>query len=261
MDLEERKKKLAVYNQIFENEKVYYSKKKANQRTELDLEKEQFFKNAYVKLKKFIGKVEGKAFLDVGCGKGSLSIYLAKKGGKVIGIDLSSNFIEFCKEEAKKLDLKIDFREMNAQIPDFPDESFDIIIGSRVIHHLPDMHLFFRECKRLLRKNGFITFIEPLRKNPIVELNRKYFAPKERTKHEHPLLFSDLMYAEGVFSNIEHEEFFLLSPLAMFFRRIIKNNSFFNLSYRLLNVVDKYLCKIERLKRYCWQTVFKCIKL
>jgi len=261
MDLKERQKKLSVYDHIFENEKVYYDKKKATQRMELDLEKEQFFKKAYLKLKKLIGNVAGKKILDVGCGKGSFSIYLTQKGGDVIGIDLSSNFIEFCKEEAKKLDLKIEFVEMNAQIPDFPDETFDIIIGSRVIHHLPDMHLFFRECKRLLKKNGFITFIEPLKKNPIVELNRKYFAPKERTTHEHPLLFSDLKYAEKTFGNIEHEEFFLLSPLAMFFRRIIKRNSLFNLSYRLLNIVDKYLSKIEGLKRYCWQTVFKCIKL
>ncbi|GAH51913.1 unnamed protein product, partial [marine sediment metagenome] len=55
-------------------------------------------------------------------------------------------------------EITIEFKEMNAQIPDFEDESFDIITGSRVIHHLPDIELFFKECRRLLKQKGYIVF-------------------------------------------------------------------------------------------------------
>ena len=219
MDLKERQKLLSGYENIFKNEREYYAKQKPTSSSEFDLEKEQFFKKSNIKLVQLLGDVKGKKVLDVGCGIGSLSFYLAQEGADVIGIDLSSNLIEYCKEQSKVLGMAIEFKIMNAQIPDFEEESFDIILGSRIIHHLPDIGLFFNTCKRLLKTKGFIAFIEPLKRNPIVELNRKYFAPKERTIHEHPLFISDIVNTGKIFGNFEHYEFFLLSPLAMYFSR------------------------------------------
>ena len=261
MDLEERQKILSDYEDIFKNEREYYSKKKPTSITEFDLEKEQFFRKANIKLKQILGDVKGKKILDVGCGTGSLSFYLAQEGATVVGIDLSRDLIEYCKEQSKNLGLSIDFREMNAQIPDFEEESFEIILGSRIIHHLPDPGLFFNICKRLLKRNGFVAFIEPLKKNPIVELNRRFFAPKERTVHEHPLFIRDVINAGKIFGNLEHYEFFLLSPLAMYFSRFINKPFIFKTAYKILNFFEKPLYKIEFLKEYCWQTVFKCRKL
>lgn len=259
MDREERRKKLSEYDYIFKNERDHYNQKEISSRQDFGLEKEQFFKLVNLKFKRILGNVKGKKILDVGCGNGSLSFFLAQNEADVIGIDLSSNFIEFCQVEAKKLGLIVDFKVMNAQIPDFKENFFDIIVGSRVIHHLPNIDLFLRECKRLLKKNGYIVFIEPLRKNLIVQLNRKFFAPKQRTRHEHPLLFKDIISAKEVFGNIEHYEFFLLSPLAMFFRNFIKNNTLFIKAYKFLNLIEKPLYRINFFKPYCWQTVFKCI--
>ncbi|MFW9823826.1 MAG: class I SAM-dependent methyltransferase [Candidatus Thorarchaeota archaeon] len=261
MDLEERKKILSAYENIFKNERDYYSKKAPSLSTEYDFEKEQFFKIANLKLKQILGEVKNKGILDVGCGIGALSFYLAQRGAVVTGIDLSETLIEYCNEQSKKLRLSIDFRVMNAQIPDFDEESFDIILGSRIIHHLPNLSLFFNQCKRLLKREGFIAFIEPLKKNPIVQLNRKYFAPKERTEHEHPLYINDIINAGKIFGNLEHYEFFLLSPLAMYFSRFINKPYIFKVTYKFLNLIEKPLYKIEFLKNYCWQTVFKCVKL
>ncbi|MHA2036740.1 MAG: class I SAM-dependent methyltransferase [Promethearchaeota archaeon] len=261
MDLKEREKLLSEYKNIFKSEREYYSNKKPSISSEYDLEKEEFFKKANVKLTQILGDVKSKKVLDVGCGIGSLSFYLGHKGADVIGIDLSRNLIEYCKEQSKKLGLSIDFREMNALIPDFEDDSFDIIVGSRIIHHLPNLNLFFKVCQRLLKRKGFIAFIEPLKKNPIVQLNRKFFAPKERTIHEHPLFIRDVIKAGKIFGNLEHYEFFLLSPLAMYFSRFINKPYIFNIAYKFLNIIEKPLYKIDFLKEYCWQTVFKCVKL
>jgi len=260
MNLEERQKILANYNHIFDNEIKYYDKNIISSSGDYDLESESFFRKANLKFKEFLGDVKNKKILDVGCGVGSLSFYLAKNGANVIGIDLSKKSIEFCKKEAHKKELTIGFKEMNAQIPDFEDESFDIIVGSRVVHHLPDIELFFKECRRILKHKGYIVFIEPLKKNIIVELNRKFFAPQKRTKHEHPLFISYVFLAKSVFGSIEHKEYFLLSPLAMFFRDFVKNTKLFKALYKVLNIIEAPLTRIKFLKQYCWQTIFKSIK-
>jgi 2-polyprenyl-3-methyl-5-hydroxy-6-metoxy-1,4-benzoquinol methylase len=260
MNVEEREKLLAKYRHIFNDEKKYYAKNIAGSGIDYDLDSESFFRKANLKFKEVIGDVKNKKILDVGCGIGSLSFYLAKRGANVIGIDLSKNLIEFCKKEAQKEELTIEFKEMNAQIPDFEDESFDIIVGSRIVHHLPNIELFFKECKRLLKKKGYIAFIEPLKKNLIVELNRKFFTPQRRTIHEHPLYISNVLLAESVFGNIEHKEYFLISPLAMFFRDFVKNATLFKVLYKFLNIIEVPLTRVKILKRYCWQTVFKSIK-
>jgi ubiquinone biosynthesis O-methyltransferase len=261
MDLEEREKILANYKHIFDNEIKYYSKDITSSTSDYDLESESFFRRANLKFKEKIGVVKNKKVLDVGCGIGLISFYLAKKGANVIGIDLSKKIIEFCKQEAKEKGLNVDFREMNAQVPDFEDASFDIIVGSRVVHHIPNIELFFKECKRLLKKKGYMVFIEPFKKNIIVELNRRIFAPHKRTKHEHPLYISDILLAKSVFGNIEHKEYFLLSPLAMFFRDFVKNATIFKALYKVLNIIETPLTRIKFLKQYCWQTVFKSIKV
>lgn len=261
MNNKERERILSKYNHIFKNEKKYYSKMKPLPGKIINLEEQSFFRLVNVKFKKMIGNVKGKKILDVGCGRGDLSLYLAQQGANVIGIDLSNNHIDLCKTRANDLNLKVNFMVMNAQVPDFEDNVFDIIVGSRIIHHLPDIELFTRECKRLLRKKGFITFIEPLKKNPIVELNRKIFAPKKRTKHEHPLFIKDVMIAQKTFGNMEHSEYFLISPLAVFFKNFIKKPILFRILYKILNKIESPLSKINYLKQYCWQIVFKCKKI
>ncbi len=260
MDDQEKKNTLSKYNHIFRNEENYYNEKILRPGKIFDLEEESFFKQVNIKLKSMLGNVEGKEVLDIGCGRGNLSFYLARRGAKVIGIDLSKNFINFCKNQMKRLNLKVDFRVMNAQIPDFEDNTFDIIVGSRILHHLPDIELFFRECKRLLKKKGFITFIEPLKKNPIVEMNRKHLNPKKRTKHEHPLLLSDVMKAKKIFGNIKHAEYYIISPSTEIFKIIFKKPTIFRILYKVFQLIEFPLYKIDFLKQYCWQTVFKSIK-
>lgn len=260
MDDQEKKKTLSKFSHIFRNEEKYYNKKILRPGKTFDLEEESYFKQVNLKLKKMLGNVEGKEVLDIGCGRGNLSFYLARKGANVIGIDLSKNFINFCKNKPTKLNLKVEFRVMNAQIPDFEDNTFDIIVGSRIIHHLPDVELFFRECKRLLKKKGFITFIEPLKKNPIVEMNRKHLNPKKRTKHEHPLFLSDVMNAKKIFGNIKHVEYYIVSPSTMLFKTLFKKPEVFRVLYKFLQFIEFPLYKISFLRNYCWQTVFKSIK-
>src|SRR3546814_1101008 len=83
---------------------------------------------------------------------------------------------------------------MNAEAMTFPDDSFDLVFGSGIIHHL-DIDRAFGEIARVLRPGGRAVFIEPLGLNPAIELYRR-FTPSARTPDEHPLLRRDFRSEE-----------------------------------------------------------------
>ncbi|GAH44634.1 unnamed protein product, partial [marine sediment metagenome] len=178
--------------EVFDTEREYFNNVKIeNIPKVLSFDKEGFFFEANRDFNKLLTKIEGKRVLDVCCGNGSLSFALARKGAIVTGIDLSSNFITHCKQMGKLLNLNVDFKIMNAQAPQFK-EKFDAIMGYRAIHHLPNLEKAFNNYSRLLTKDGWMLFLEPLKYNPIVEFNRKILNPDARTKYEHPLTNDDV---------------------------------------------------------------------
>jgi ubiquinone/menaquinone biosynthesis C-methylase UbiE len=108
----------------------------------------------------------GKTVLDLCAGTGFLSYHLAKraKPQKITLIDISDYEIE----EAKKLLIK-NFPEQNFSYQtgditqtNFPDNSFDVIIGNSFIHHLWDINKALAEIKRIMKPGGvFIALHEP----------------------------------------------------------------------------------------------------
>ena len=85
-----------------------------------------------------------------------------------IGIEVGSGagFVkDFIKNSNLKLtdlgnDEHLDFKNIDAQNTKFPDESFDFVIASNMIHHIPFPMKFFREMKRILKKNGKLLIFE-----------------------------------------------------------------------------------------------------
>ncbi len=70
--------------------------------------------------------VKGKKVLDVGTGSGILAIEAAKKGGRVVAVDVNPDAIKTARESALKDDVKIDFRvsDLFSNVP----EKFDVIL-------------------------------------------------------------------------------------------------------------------------------------
>lgn len=76
--------------------------------------------------------------LDLGCGIGAKSIYLAKKGFDVIGVDISKTAIRYAKENAKKAKVKINFITADATDLSFlRDKKFDFILDWANLHGIP----------------------------------------------------------------------------------------------------------------------------
>ncbi len=80
------------------------------------------------------GKIKPCKVLDVGCGEGFYSIYLAKKGFNVTGVDISGNAIEIARENAKKEAVKIRFIAMDMFDLEKLGEKFDFVFEWGIMH-------------------------------------------------------------------------------------------------------------------------------
>jgi ubiquinone/menaquinone biosynthesis C-methylase UbiE len=97
--------------------------------------------------------------LDVGCGTGTLAIGVQERlgaAGHVFGIDPAPEQIARARAKAARRQLPIDFRiGMIEQLP-FPDQSFDVVLRTIMMHHLPDdlKQRGLREIARVLKVGG-----------------------------------------------------------------------------------------------------------
>ncbi|WP_026079914.1 methyltransferase domain-containing protein [Spirulina subsalsa] len=95
--------------------------------------------------------------LDVGCGIGGSTLYLAQKyNTEALGITLSPIQAARAKERASevKLDQTVSFQVANALEMPFPDDSFDLVWSLESGEHMPDKAEFFRQCYRVLKPGG-----------------------------------------------------------------------------------------------------------
>jgi SAM-dependent methyltransferase len=194
-------------------------------------------------------RAQGARALEYGCGPGSYAFFLARHGAEVTGIDISETAIQQARAQAEQEDLAVDFRVMNAERLDFPDDTFDLICGTGVIHHL-ELTTAYGELARSLKPDGAAAFVEPLGHNPLINLYRRR-TPELRTRDEHPLLLGDVDLARSYFRRVEPHFFHLASLLAVPFRR----RSGFAPLLGALDAVDRTLFRVPALRRYAWQVV------
>jgi SAM-dependent methyltransferase len=195
----------------------------------------------------------GAHILEYGCGPGSCAFLAAGLANSVVGIDISDVAIAQAEEQARKQGLtNVSFEVMNAEELRFADDSFDVICGSAILHHL-DLRKAFLELARVLKPGGSAFFVEPLGHNPAINLYRT-LTPKLRTVDEHPLLVGDLELAGEYFDGVDVRFFQLLTFVAIPFRRF----PFFR-SLRL--AMDRWDQRLFRAlpysRRHAWQVVIE----
>ncbi len=112
------------------------------------------------------GARKGQRILDVGCGQGKFSLPLIDRGYDVTGLDLSSDLLDALRHH-------LGGRSMVSHCGDLLDpptplhESFDVVVGFFMLHHVPDLSAAFAGVKRCLRPGGVAAFLEPNGYSPL----------------------------------------------------------------------------------------------
>jgi SAM-dependent methyltransferase len=86
---------------------------------------------------KSIEGARGKKVLDLGCGSGWLSVFLARQGFDVIGVDVAENALKLGQMWAEQENLSIKFITKDISDLDFPDNYFAAVVANSIFEHLP----------------------------------------------------------------------------------------------------------------------------
>lgn len=118
----------------------------------------------------------GMKVLDAGCGEGTLSIMMAKKGAFVTGCDISKPNIDNAVTHAKKNNLSnINFVLGDAENLPFSDNEFDLVVSSHVLEHLPDFDKGLKEVMRVSKKRAVVAIPTILNPCSFVQVGGGWF--------------------------------------------------------------------------------------
>jgi len=98
--------------------------------------------------------------LEIGAGTGYFGLNLVRAGmvGSYTATDISPGMLSVLSRTAGVLGMPVETASCEAGALPFPDDSFDIVFGHAVLHHLPDLEGCFAEFLRVLRPGGRIAF-------------------------------------------------------------------------------------------------------
>jgi ubiquinone/menaquinone biosynthesis C-methylase UbiE len=124
-----------------------------------------------LKLVKALGGREGQRFgdaLEIGSGTGYFSLNLVQLGviERLTATDISPGMLKRLTATATALGVEPRVATVATEAEELPfeDESFDLVFGHAVLHHIPDLDRAFAEFRRVLRPGGMIAFAgEPSR--------------------------------------------------------------------------------------------------
>ncbi|MBY4038188.1 methyltransferase domain-containing protein [Rhodococcus fascians] len=98
--------------------------------------------------------------LELGCGTGFFLLNLMQAGiaDKGSVTDLSPGMVKVALRNAEHLGLDVDGRVADAETIPYDDDTFDLVVGHAVLHHIPDVEQSLREVLRVLKPGGRFVF-------------------------------------------------------------------------------------------------------
>lgn len=99
------------------------------------------------------GDVAGLEVLDLGCGTGRHSLWLASAGATVTGVDFSEGMLEEARAKPGAEAVRFLAHDLQQPLP-LAAGSFDLVVSGLVLEHLAALDAFFAEARRVLRPGG-----------------------------------------------------------------------------------------------------------
>jgi len=204
-----------------------------------------------------LGEVAGKRVLDFGCGRGMTAVYNAIRGAQVFAFDISEMALVVTRRRAEACGVgrRVHLAKMSAYELAFPDESFDLVLGTEVLHHITEFRQGGREIHRVLRSGGKAVFMEPLGNNPLIEFvrNHPFFYNKCRSEDELTLTDTDIRKIGYRFAETRQYNFHILYEL----KRVARNRAVL----RFLKRTDDVLFRVfPGLRKYTAEVVIEYVK-
>lgn len=165
----------------------------------------------------------GETILDIGCGNARDVVPILHAGARVVGVDISPEMIRQGKRDLAEAGFPdVELHIGDATQLDFPTGTFDAVLCSEVIEHIPDASAAIREIRRVLRPGGRLVLSTPNRASwygfdrYVVwtrVLRRKWNHPFDnwRTAPELSRLLSDQGFAIGPARTVCYVPGFLLT--------------------------------------------------
>jgi ubiquinone/menaquinone biosynthesis C-methylase UbiE len=100
-----------------------------------------------------IGDPRGLAVLDLGCGTGRHSLWLAEAGAAVTAVDFSNGMLAAARGKPGADRVRFVTHDLHEPLP-FPNASFDVVVSGLVLEHLRELGPFFGEACRVMRDGG-----------------------------------------------------------------------------------------------------------
>ena len=99
------------------------------------------------------GNVEGLRVLDIGCGTGRHTLWLAQAGSEVTGIDFSEAMLAKAHKKTKGYSIDLIVHDLHQRLP-FEAGQFDMVVSGLVLEHIVDLAYYFSEIARVLGNSG-----------------------------------------------------------------------------------------------------------
>ncbi|MDO8524277.1 MAG: class I SAM-dependent methyltransferase [bacterium] len=191
--------------QVWENE--YRNSKLVTKKPEPQKDVLRFLR--YLKKEEKV-ELNGLSVLDLGCGTGRNSNYLASLGNTVVGVDISKTAIDIAKNRANEMQIgdKVSYvvGDMGESYP-FADNYFDLVLDITSSNSLNEKErdIYIKEVYRTLKKGGYL-FIRGLCKDG--DKNAKNLLKLSPGKEYDTYIIKELDLMERVFSEKDFKEFY-----------------------------------------------------
>ncbi len=109
-------------------------------------------------------RVRGRTVLELGCGTGKNSLWIAAECTQLVALDFSAGMLAIARERVPAEHVHFLEHDIREAWP-VADASMDVVLSNLVLEHVEDLRPVFAECARVLRKGGklFLSELHPMR--------------------------------------------------------------------------------------------------